>query len=144
MFWHYKHIFSYAILLIAFTLVLGCTQPEDVAAPISVTKMYMSPVQLPTTPAGYSYELWAVDTAENYYPIGKFLWDNYLYRFYDLDSNRIDTVWSVPYDLLNPFYEYLAVSVETIPDLFPDSAGPVMLRDTIIDPEIRPMLLAFP
>ncbi len=140
----YKHFFHVTLLLIVFTLVLGCTQPEDVAAPISVTNIYMSPVQLPTTPEGYSYELWVVDTAENYYPIDKFLWDNYLYRFYDLDSNRVDTVWSVPYDLLNPFYEYLAVTVETIPDLFPDSAGPVMLRDTIIDPKIWPMLLAFP
>ncbi len=141
---HYKHVFSIALILIVSILVMGCTQPADVAAPISVTEIYMSPVQLPTTPEGYSYELWAVDTAENYYPIGNFLWNNYLYRFYDLDSNRLDTVWSVSYDLLDPFYEYLAVTVETIPDLEPDSAGPAMLRDTIVDPDLSPMLLVFP
>jgi len=141
---HYKNFFAIASILIISILVFGCTQPDDVAAPISVTQIYMSPVQLPTTPDGYSYELWAVDTADNYYPISNFLWNNYYRRFMDLDSVKIDSMFSVPYDLLNPFYEYLAVSVETIPDTYPDSVGPVMLKDTIIDPDTWPMLLAFP
>jgi hypothetical protein len=141
---HYKHLFSIASILTIFIMILGCTQPEDVAAPVSVTKIYMSPVQLPTTPDGYSYELWAVDTANNFYPIDNFLWNNYYHRFYDLDSVQMDSVFSVPYDLLNSFYEYLAVTVETNPDMYPDSAGPVMLRDTIIDPKLWPMQLVFP
>ncbi len=141
---HYKHFFSIASILIIFSMILGCTQPEDVAAPVSTTRMYLSPVQLPTTPEGYSYELWAVDTADNFYPIQNFLWNNYTRHFYDLDSVRLDSVFTVSYDLLNPFYEYLAVTVETIPDTALDIPGPVMLRDTIIDPKIWPMQLVFP
>jgi len=140
----YIRLFFVTLLLIVFALISGCTQPEDIAAPISTTKICMSPACMPSTPDGYSYELWAVDTLDNYYSIGKFLWDNYMYRFYDIDSNRLDTVWTVQYDLLNPFYRFLAVSVEKLPDVYPDSAGPIMLRDTIVDPDIWPMLLAFP
>jgi hypothetical protein len=140
----YIRLFSASLLLIVFAFIWGCSQPDDVVAPISTTKICMSPACLPSTPDGYSYELWVMDTLDNHYSIGKFLWDNYMYRFYDLDSNRLDTVWTVQYDLLNPFYRYLAVSVEELPDIYPDSAGPIMLRDTIVNPEIWPMLLAFP
>ncbi|UCD94606.1 MAG: anti-sigma factor [Candidatus Zixiibacteriota bacterium] len=125
-------------------LIWGCSQPEDVVAPISTTKIHLTPAQLPSAPPGYLYELWTLDTNGRAYSAGKFIWDNKKYKFYDTDSSEIDNIWSVKYDLLDPFYEYLAVSIETIPDDWPDSIGPVILTDTIVSPELRPIQLVFP
>jgi hypothetical protein len=129
-------------LIVAF--IWGCTQPEDVVAPISTTRIHLIPAQLPSAPPGYLYELWTIDTNGTAHSAGKFIWENKKYRFLDTDSNEIDSVWTVKYDLLDPFYEYLAVSVETIPDTWPDSIGPIMLMDTIINPELRPVQMVFP
>jgi hypothetical protein len=129
---------------VVFALVLGCTQPEDVVAPVSATNIVLYPALLPSLPAGYCYELWAIDTNEATYPIGKFFWNSDLYRFYDTAMNRIDSVWTFGYDLLDPLFQYLAVSVEEYPDIEPDSIGPIMLRDTIVDPVQSPMILGFP
>ncbi len=122
----------------------GCSQPEDVIAPVSATKIIMDPEVLPTLPAGYVYELWVVDTLIEPYSLGKFIWNQYEYQAYDVDSNEIDKIWTVDYDLLNDFYLGLAVTVEMHPDDNPMMPGPIMLLDIIADPEDRPMKLAFP
>ncbi len=126
-------------------LMFGCTQPDDIAAPVSTTTVILQPMKFPTPPDNYFYKFWAVDSADNYYLIQKFFWNNYLQRVYDLDSNQIDTVFTVEYDLLDPFYEYLAISVEMLPDTMPDTIpGPIMLLDTIMDPDNGPMKMVFP
>jgi hypothetical protein len=115
-----------------------------VIAPISQTRIVMSPQLLPSLPDGYIYELWATDTSGERYTIMKFYWDNALNRFMDADSIPIDSVVPVKYDLLDPFYDRLEVSVETVPDAEPHHAGPIMLQDQIVDSEVRPMSLIFP
>jgi len=134
-----------ALLMIsAFIFVFGCDEAEDVIAPVSTTEIYMSPIQLPSAPSGYVYEMWVTDTAGESYSLGKLLWDSYYHRFMDADSNRIDSVWTVDYDVLDGFYEYLDLSIEPYPDPFPLDQGPVFLRDTIGDPEVNPIQLVFP
>jgi len=144
MFGRFNGLFIIGIILILPALFLGCSQSEDVIAPISLSELHLKPILLPSAPAGYLYEFWAIDTLGNSYSLGKFIWDQELYRFYDADSNRIDSVWSVEYDILDPFYEYLAVSLETIPDAQPDTPGPIMLKDVIVDPGVREVEMKVP
>lgn len=136
---------SFAILCaLFFSFILGCSQSEDVIAPISLTKINLSPAQLPAAPEGYVYELWVVDTNNTYYSLGKFIWSNENYRFYDTDSNEIGSTWMVDYDILDPFYDSLAVSIENFPDLEPDSAGPIMLAHVIVNTDEHDMMMVFP
>lgn len=137
-------LFLTSLMILVSVLFIGCDQPDDVVAPISTTKIYLSPVQLPNAPSGYIYELWVKDTLGTSYPVGKFQWDSYLHHFYDVDSNQIDSIWTVEYDVLDNFYEYLEVSVEPFPDYEPEVQGAVMLMDTIGDPDINPIKMGFP
>ncbi len=143
----------FIILAITVTaLWFGCTQPDDIIAPVSDTELSLSPDRLPTLPDSLVYYFWAIDSAQNgdAYLIGSFIWSNEVYKFYDLDTNLIDSIWEIDYDLLDPFFRYLAVSVERIGDLpvgsiVPvDEVGPIMLKDTIIDPETSPVKMVFP
>lgn len=137
-------LFLTSLMILVSILFIGCDQPDDVVAPVSTTKIYLSPVQLPSTPSGFIYELWAKDTAGTAYPIGKFQWNSYLHHFYDADSNQIDSSWTFDYDILDDYFRYLEVTVEPFPDYEPDVQGAVMLRDTIDDPDVNPMQLVFP
>jgi len=137
-------LFLFSIMIFSSVLYSGCGQPEDIIAPVSTTDIYLSPAQLPSAPSGYVYELWATDTSGESYSMGKFLWDSYHYHFMDADSNIIDSVWTVDFDVLDPFYRYLDVSVEPYPDPNPDIQGAVLLRDTLGDPEVNPIQMVFP
>ncbi|MEW5923539.1 MAG: hypothetical protein AB1746_06090 [Candidatus Zixiibacteriota bacterium] len=137
-------LFLTSLMILVSVIFIGCDQPEDVVAPVSATKIYLSPVQLPNAPSGFIYELWIKDTVGNAYSIGKFQWNSYLHHFYDVDSNKIDSVWNVNYDVLNRFYRYLEISVEPFPDYEPAVQGAIMLMDTIGDPDINPIKMVFP
>jgi len=137
-------LFLASIIILSVLMFNGCDQAEDVVAPVSTTEIHLSPVQLPSAPSGFIYELWVTDTAGASYSLGKFQWDSYFHRFLDADSNRIDTVWTVDYDVLDPFYRFLDVTVEPFPDLEPNVQGAVMLRDTIGDPEVNPIQMVYP
>jgi len=148
----YNHLLFIILAITVTALWFGCTQPDDVIAPISKTQLTLSPDRLPTLPDSLVYYFWAVDTADepNAYRIGSFVWSSGLYKFYDLDTNEIDSVWNIGYDLLDPFYEYVVLSVEKIGNLpldsiLPvDSIGPIMVKDTIVAPEDSPIKMVFP
>jgi len=148
----YNHLLFIILAITVTGLWFGCTQPDDVMAPVSQTQLTLSPDRLPTLPDSLVYYLWAVDTASdpNAYRIGSFIWSSGLYKFYDLDTNEIDSVWNINYDVLDPFYEYLVLSVEKMGNLpldsvLPvDSIGPIMLKDTLVDPTVSPVKLVFP
>ena len=146
----YNRFVSIVLTAIFIVLVLGCTQPEDVIAPYSTTRIILEPERLPSLPADMAYYLWTIDTADQAYYVGRFLWNNDYYRFSDLDGNTIDSMWIVDYDILDPHYRFIAVSVEKTDDLpagsiLPlESVGPIMLRDTIYSEEVRLMKMKFP
>ncbi len=137
-----------AVMLI---FVFGCTQPDDVLAPVSTTRIILEPERLPSLPDSFYYHIWVIDTAQLAYSIGSFYWNDTQYKFYDLDSNVIDSIWTVDYDILNPFYRFIGVSVENIGDpppvgtILPQSSiGPIMLQDTLYSNEERLMKMVFP
>lgn len=148
----YNHLLFIILAILITALWFGCSQPDDVIAPISETDLTLSPDRLPTLPDSMVYYFWAIDSSSDpdAYLIGNFIWNNELYRFYDLDSNVIDSVWDVEYDILDPFYKYVAITIEKIGDLpigsviSVDSIGPIMLKDTLIDPEESPVKMVYP
>nr|MBN2277065.1 hypothetical protein [candidate division Zixibacteria bacterium] len=144
MFGRFNGLLFSGIVVLLLSLFLGCSQSDDVIAPISLSEFHLKPVMLPNAPAGYLYEMWVIDTLGNSYSLGKFIWNADLYRFYDSDSSRIDSVWTVEYDILDPFYKYMAVSLETLDDAQPDTPGPIMLRDVIVDPGERELQMVVP
>ncbi len=136
-----------AVLLV---LVFGCTQPDDVLAPVSTTRIILEPERLPSLPDSMYYHIWIIDTAQMAYSVGSFYWNSNKFKFYDLDSNVIDSAWTVNYDILNPFYRFINVSVENIGNMpsgsvLPQSSiGPIMLQDTLYSTEERLMKMVFP
>jgi len=146
----FNRLFHTALIAFIVVLAVGCTQPDDIIAPVSETMLILTPDRLPTLPDSMVYYFWVLDSTDNAYYIGNFIWNNEYYQFYDLDSNAIDSVWQVDYDVLDPFYRYLCVTVEHLDDLpggttLPvDSIGPIMLQDTLIDPEASLMEMVFP
>ncbi|MCP4704179.1 MAG: hypothetical protein GY865_06190 [candidate division Zixibacteria bacterium] len=139
-----------ALAAVLLLLVFGCTQPDDVLAPVSTTRIVLEPERLPTLPDSFYYQLWVIDTAQMAYSVGSFYWEDAQYEFYDLDSNVIDSIWTVNYDILDPFYRFISVSVENIGDppsasILPRSSiGPIMLQDTLYSNEDRLMKMVFP
>jgi len=125
-------------------LLLTCGQPENVVAPPAATYIHLSPEQLPPPPDGYFYKLWVIDTNGNYDSLGSFLWDSEYRFYYETDSTRIDSIWEVDFDMLNPLYNYLALTIENSETTVPTEMGPIMLMDTIVDPEQSLMNLVFP
>ncbi len=153
MFRRYKCFLIAILAAVVIVQFIGCSQPDDVVAPVSATKLVLKPERLPTLPADYVYHLWVIDSMlvnPQAYSIGSFIWNNELFGFYDLDSNRVDSIWNVNYDVLDPFYRYLAVSIERRDDLPTqatsslDSVGPIMLQDTLVNPVESPVKLVFP
>ncbi len=149
----YNHLLFIILAITVTGLWFGCTQPDDVMAPISQTQLTLSPDRLPTLPDSLVYYFWAIDSASNdphAYRIGSFIWSSELYKFYDLDTNEIDSVWDINYDVLDPFYKYVVLTVEKMGELpvdsvLPvDSIGPIMLKDTLIDPAQSPVKMVFP
>lgn len=137
-----NRLLFFALSALILAIISGCAQPDDIIAPASSTDIFLTPSRLPTPPPGMIYELWVVDEDDNSVSLGKFNWDSRLYRFSDTAGNRIDSVWTTDFDILN--YKYLCVSIERFPDPQPDSMGPVMLKDLVVEPRLRPMKLVFP
>jgi hypothetical protein len=152
MFERYNRLIFIVLTSILLVIVMTCTQPDDVIAPVSETQLILRPDRLPTLPDGMVYYLWALDTASetNAYFIGNFIWKNEYFKFYDLDNNQIDSIWTADYDVLDPFYRYLCVSVERSGELptgdvmSVDSIGPIMLLDTLVAPEEAVMKMVYP
>ncbi|MEE9442890.1 MAG: hypothetical protein V3V99_09515 [candidate division Zixibacteria bacterium] len=139
------------IILAAF----GCGQKDDVLKPKEFASLTLRPTYLPELDTLYVYELWAVAEADNgdltFSSIksrsdttrSKFLWDNSLYRFRDIDGNAIDSVFEMPGSYYD--YDYLAISIENRNDLdLSEPSGTFMLIDDIVDPVSRPIILKFP
>jgi len=117
----------------------GCDQTDDVTAPRSVTRVWLSAERLPTPPIGMVYELWASRTdvtaltADDVKSLGRFSYVNHdtLEAFLDptsgmirADSNQFD----LDDDLFG--YQYLFVSVERVSDIN-DVPGPIMLMQQV-------------
>lgn len=137
-----NRLLSFVLSALILAVIGGCSQPDDIIAPASATDIFLTPSRLPTPPPGMIYELWVVDEDDNSVSLGKFNWDSRLYRFSDTAGNRLDSVWTADFDILK--YKYLCVTVERFPDPQPDSMGPVMLKDLVVEPRLRPMKLVFP
>ena len=150
MFGRYNRLVFTVLTATILILIFGCTQPDDIVAPVSNTKIILSPERLPALPSGMYYQVWAIDTAQNAYSIGSFIWKSRDYQFADLDSNDIDSIWNVNYDIMDPFYRFISVSVEQLDDrpsgspLPISSIGPIMLQDTIYSTDHRLMKMVFP
>jgi hypothetical protein len=138
----YNSLLLLALLIAILALLGGCSQPDDVLAPVASTQVILTPSRLPSPPAGMIYELWMTKNTGEYFSLGKFNWDSKLYRFSDISGNRIDSTWTVDFDALN--YDKIAVTIEEYPDSYPDSMGPIMLADTIRIPGQDVTKMVFP
>ncbi len=131
------------VLSALFIVVIGgCSQPEDVLSPASTTKLVLRPERLPALPTGMIYELWVKNDAGDPISLGKFDWNDKMYQFSDSAGNKIDSIWAANFDVLK--YKWICVSVEKYPDPEPNSMGPVMLQDTIVAPEKKPIKMLYP
>ncbi|RKX18619.1 MAG: hypothetical protein DRP51_08865 [Candidatus Zixiibacteriota bacterium] len=146
----YNRLILTTLTAVLLVLVFGCTQPDDVLAPVSTTRIILEPERLPSLPDSFYYHIWIIDTSQMAYSVGRFYWGSAQFKFYDLDSNVIDSLWTVDYDILDPFYRFISVSVENIGDPPTDSVlprssiGPIMLQDTLYSTEERLMKMTFP
>ncbi|MFH2034982.1 MAG: hypothetical protein ABIJ45_01155 [Candidatus Zixiibacteriota bacterium] len=149
------YIRLFAVIALAGILAIGfgCSQSDDIIAPKASTEIKLDAIVLPTLPDGYVYRLWAV--AENggennvlysYYNMGDFIWNNETRKYYDTDSNLVDSIFTVEYDLLDDFFSLLAVSVEKIGNdpYSENEPGPVILAGRIEQPDSNITWLKFP
>lgn len=133
----------FLVLSAAFIVIIwGCSQPGDIVSPVSTTKFILRPERLPALPDSMIYELWVKNDNEKPISLGKFNWNSELYRFYDSAGNKIDSLWTEDFDALK--YKWICVTVENYPDPEPDSMGPIMLQDTIVAPQKKPIKMLFP
>lgn len=130
------------IILAAF----GCGQKDDIVKPKEFASLTLRPLYLPELDTLFIYELWAVvgNGAEaEYTSIKKFLWDNTLYKFRDIDGNAIDSVFDMPGSYYD--YDFLVVSIENRTVIGnTEPSGTFMLVDNVVDPVSRPIVMKFP
>ncbi len=138
----YNRLLFLGLSAVFIIMMWGCSQPDDIMTPASTTKLILRPERLPTLPNGMIYELWVKNDDNKPISLGKFNWNSELYQFHDSAGNKMDSLWTVNFDALK--YKWICLSVETYPDLEPDSMGPVMLQDTIADPEKKPIKMLYP
>ncbi|MFH2050246.1 MAG: hypothetical protein ABIJ12_12450 [bacterium] len=136
-----------ALSVIVVTLYFGCTQPDDIVSPVSLTTLTLSAQLLPEAPDGMAYELWAVKLTGSdtvYSSMGKFDYNRAEKKFTDLDGvEREDkNVFKLNDDLFS--YDWIAVSVEVNPDDDASIPGPTMLWDRVTNPSDDPIDLRFP
>ncbi len=142
----HKRVLFLVLLVGSITLYFGCSQPEDIMTGKSRTILDLSAERLPSSPPGMVYQLWVADTMINEsiheaVPIARFC--------YDFDTDTYLDENGLPREEGNRFefdgdvlaYQWLLITVQR--DL-ETSVGPVMLIDTIIDPEDHPLDLIFP
>ena len=112
------------LLLLAF----GCTQQEDVVQPLSSSTITLNPHYLPELDSIYVYQIWMVKVQNpgddftaagaQFIPLRKFLWDNSVDRFRDLNGNLLGDDIELPESWYA--YDYIVVSVENVDDQAPD------------------------
>lgn len=142
-------------LVISFGLILaiGCARKDDVVQPQVSSTITLDPKYLPELDTLYTYELWMVKVQNagddftspgaEFLSLRKFLWDNYLHAFRDLEGDIIESSITLPESWFA--YDYIVVTVENNPDPFPaEPSGVFMIVDEVIDQEIRPIVLKFP
>jgi len=136
-----------ALTVIAVTLYFGCSQPDDILSPVSLTTLTLSAQLLPDAPDGMAYELWAVklvgaDTTNT--SLGKFDYNQAEKKFTDLAGvEREDkNVFSLKDDIYS--YDWIAISVEAIAGDDEAVPGPTMLWDLVTDPSNDQIDLRFP
>jgi len=143
MYGHHNRLLIIILSALVIAFIAGCTQPDDILAPVASTKIILTPARLPSPPPGMVYEIWLVDKDGGHKSLGKFNWDSKMYRFLDTTGNRIDSLWTVNFDVLK--YRRISLTVEQYPDPYPDSMGPIMLSDTLVAPENKShMKMEFP
>ncbi len=142
-----------ALTVITVTLYFGCSQPEDIVSPVSLTTLTLSAQQLPAVPDGMMYELWVAKVVNVNIPgedddtvftsLGKFDYDLRNRTFFDSAGNpRVEgSVFNLEGDIFS--YDFVAVSVDVNPDTSLDP-GSIMLIDAITDPDNDPVEMRFP
>ncbi|MBN2226625.1 MAG: hypothetical protein JW763_04620 [candidate division Zixibacteria bacterium] len=143
-----NRLFGTALFAILLLLGLGCTQSDNVAAPVASTQISINPQRLPAPPEGYAYALWVEPVEGDPIFIDIFDWNSELYKFTDttdVENNQIEPVWTLNIDVLHSSYAYLSLTIEKL-DEFTDTTemGPVMLQSDIHDPEEEPIKMVFP
>jgi hypothetical protein len=136
-----------ALTVIAVTLYFGCSQPDDILSPVSLTTLTLSAQLLPDAPDGMAYELWAVklvgaDTTNT--SLGKFNYNRAEKEFTDLTGIERENknVFSLKDDIYS--YDWIAISVEAIAGDDEAVPGPTMLWDLVTDPSNDQIDLRFP
>jgi hypothetical protein len=134
-------------------LSFGCTQKEDVVQSQESTTLTLDPDYLMELDSIYAYELWMVKvqnegdditaSSAEFVSLGKFLWDNEVDRFRDLDGNAIGDEVELPESWYA--FDYIVLTVENIDDPLPNEpSGVFMLVEEVIDPVTRPAVMKFP
>ncbi|MCK5126767.1 MAG: hypothetical protein KAR42_10975 [candidate division Zixibacteria bacterium] len=142
-----RNVFLLAMLLVLVLAVFGCTQKDDVVKPQNKATLTLHPTYLPELESIYNYEFWALSieggSDSTFTSLGKFNWDNTLYRFMDVNGNVIDNVFELPEAYST--YDYFLVSIEDAIDAeLAVPSGTFILMDEVVDPVIRPISLLFP
>ena len=141
-----RHSLVLATLVLIVFAVIGCSQKDDVVKPLTRADLTLRPANLPELESLYCYEFWALSvegTDSTFASLGKFLWDNTMYRFRDLDGNAIDSVFELPEAYYT--YDYLIVTIENRIDASPlTPSGTILMRAAIADPFLNQIKLAFP
>ena len=143
-----NRLFGTALFAILLVLVFGCTQPDDVVAPVATTEISIDPQRLPSPPEGYAYALWVEPVEGDPIFVDIFDWNSELFVFTDTTDtlgNQIEPAWTLDIDVLHSSYAYLSVTIEKLDD-FTDTTvmGPVMLQTDIHDPAEAPIKMVFP
>lgn len=121
------------------TLILSCSQKDNVSASKLMTKVWLSAERLPTPPEGMIYGLWvskkaypAITSASQVRSLGRFSYftSDTLVAF--IDENGVVRVDSNEFKLESDFFDFsyvfVTVEVENTNNSLP---GPVMLMETI-------------
>jgi hypothetical protein len=141
-----RHLLFLLVVSGLLLITVGCSQKDDVVQPNTMATITLAPSQLPTLDTLYAYELWMVkiDGGDSTFrSLGKFLWNNYWNRFYNLNGEIISGTYEVP----DPWYGYdkIMVTVENRVDPDPlTPSGTILAIDDVIDPTTRPIKMQFP
>ena len=140
----HKRMLGILLGVVMVSLWWGCSQPDDILSEKGNSTFYLDPERLPSLPNDMAYELWVTDGADDTISLGKFKWNSITKNFTDLNGNkRPDSgQFNLSTDALN--YRTLLLSVEVHPDADPTHCGPVMLEDTLNDPDQNPIVMRFP
>jgi hypothetical protein len=124
------------------TVLLSCSQKDDITAPKSLTKVWLSPQRLPTAIDGMIYELWAskvpytsIAEPSQVHSLGRFshVVSDTLVGFLDengavrADSNE----FSIEGDLFDYAYLFVAVEPQEVDPAGDGLPGPLLVGQTI-------------